>query len=641
MIAQDLQQRIDAYRGNPQMLEQRFQQSQQLIDLLALQKIKSEKEAAARAMQMQMAQAQPQTVAQQREQEVMDMTRQEVAQRIGQVGQQQMSRQQDAMKKLLGGIAATPGAQTAMTPRAMAAGGIVAFQEGGTPIDREAGLSLAERANKRLREQGGLYSGRRFYDDRLYDSRPPEASEEELALIEALREQQRTIRAAQETEPDERERLRVARERMRFGPLSPLRERMQAGLPLDVGQDVRRAPPEEVQQPGLTPEQRERLGAMARGPLRAPAAPAAGLASLPTDPREEEALRFPEGRAAGAPGGGPAAGIAAALNAPQVQRPQLAPRPQSLEQGLGGLGQVATPANQPFTNALQQRVLGELGTDLEAAAESRRAKAAAAMGYTPEERKKLDSYIEELERMDRERFSPEAQRKRALEDFIAGAARSTSSIGSLGTGAAAVSAGERTMSEEMRKALQERLSKRETMIERDRALREKAFGAGEKGYEEASRRVGAAMQAGATLQNMEQSAVDAAAKRANDLAVAGINRDSAERVAQFQAEVQLEIAKATRDNTLEVKRQSLMQQIDRAEDRSLSDLYRSPEGQALTALLKQQGEPVGLNKTQKAELERLQGVMSGGEQRVRREAEIQRQSLMGTGGFSLQGVRKE
>ena len=57
-INQDFQNRVDAYKGNPEALTQRYQQNQQLIDLLALQKIKSEKEAAVRQMQMQMSQQQ-------------------------------------------------------------------------------------------------------------------------------------------------------------------------------------------------------------------------------------------------------------------------------------------------------------------------------------------------------------------------------------------------------------------------------------------------------------------------------------------------------------------------------------------------------------------------------------------------------
>ena len=39
--------RVAAYRGNPAPLQQRYQMSQDLLDLLALQKIKSEKDAAA------------------------------------------------------------------------------------------------------------------------------------------------------------------------------------------------------------------------------------------------------------------------------------------------------------------------------------------------------------------------------------------------------------------------------------------------------------------------------------------------------------------------------------------------------------------------------------------------------------------
>jgi predicted GIY-YIG superfamily endonuclease len=53
-IDQQIQQRVDAYRDNPQQLMQRYQQNQELIDLLAMQKLKSEKDAAAREIQMQM-----------------------------------------------------------------------------------------------------------------------------------------------------------------------------------------------------------------------------------------------------------------------------------------------------------------------------------------------------------------------------------------------------------------------------------------------------------------------------------------------------------------------------------------------------------------------------------------------------------
>lgn len=135
MIDNEIQSRMDAFRGNPQALMQRYAQSQQLLDLLALQKLKSEKEAAARQMQMQAGQGQMPTVAQQREQELMGMAKQEVAQRVGQVAQQQAKQQQENLQRAAQtGIAQAP-APNMMPAQAMASGGIVAFADGGGTSD--------------------------------------------------------------------------------------------------------------------------------------------------------------------------------------------------------------------------------------------------------------------------------------------------------------------------------------------------------------------------------------------------------------------------------------------------------------------------------------------------------------------------
>jgi len=154
MIDQEVAARVAAYKGNPQALQQKYAASQQLIDLLALQKIKSAQEAAAREMQMQLAQQQAangesnMTVAQQREKEVMDMTKQELVQQRGALAQQQQVDQKEAMQKLMGGIASAQGASTAMQPQAMAAGGIVAFKTGDEVEDpkrkRKEGESLSD-----------------------------------------------------------------------------------------------------------------------------------------------------------------------------------------------------------------------------------------------------------------------------------------------------------------------------------------------------------------------------------------------------------------------------------------------------------------------------------------------------------------
>lgn len=123
-IDADVQERMNAYRGNPQALMQRYAQSQQLVDLLALQKLKSDKEAAARQMQMQMGQGGLPTIAQQREQEVMDMTKQEVAQRVGGVGRQQAQQQQQNLQQAMqGGIAQAPSPNIAQFKE----GGIIGY----------------------------------------------------------------------------------------------------------------------------------------------------------------------------------------------------------------------------------------------------------------------------------------------------------------------------------------------------------------------------------------------------------------------------------------------------------------------------------------------------------------------------------
>ena len=141
-IDQEVQAKMDAYRGNPNALAQKYSQNQQLIDLLALQKLKSEKESAAREMQMKMGGQQMPTIADAREQEVLDLTKQELAQQSTGAMQQQQRQKQQAAKQLveqtaqggmppMQGVASLPAPNIA--PKAMATGGIVAFQAGGMP----------------------------------------------------------------------------------------------------------------------------------------------------------------------------------------------------------------------------------------------------------------------------------------------------------------------------------------------------------------------------------------------------------------------------------------------------------------------------------------------------------------------------
>ena len=123
-------QRMDAYRGNPEKLKQRYGQNKELLDLLALQKLTSEKKAAAADMQLK-AQQDPNTIAQQREQEALGLIKQEMSGTLGELagrtagtlGQKQkmqqknMQRMAQAASKPPSGIAGLPGLMGKPTPR--------------------------------------------------------------------------------------------------------------------------------------------------------------------------------------------------------------------------------------------------------------------------------------------------------------------------------------------------------------------------------------------------------------------------------------------------------------------------------------------------------------------------------------------
>ena len=171
-----VEQRMDAYRGNPQQLQKRYGQNKELLDLMALQKLKKEKEDTARDMQLKAGQN-PDTIAQQREKEVLELVKNETSGSLGELTgrtaetlNQKARSQKQGMNKLMkraakppAGIAGLMGAQPPQTrppmppqaqglpnarmaqaaaqggPRRMANGGIVGFQSGeevGSPFGR-------------------------------------------------------------------------------------------------------------------------------------------------------------------------------------------------------------------------------------------------------------------------------------------------------------------------------------------------------------------------------------------------------------------------------------------------------------------------------------------------------------------------
>lgn len=124
----------EAYSGNPQALKNRYAESKKLVELIALQSIKSELDEKKNSIAMLM-NTNPATIKQQREQEIFGRTAQDVAQQIGGVLQTAQNQKQMAQRRPapqgLGALMPQQG-QRPQQPqtRMMQAGGIVAFQEG-------------------------------------------------------------------------------------------------------------------------------------------------------------------------------------------------------------------------------------------------------------------------------------------------------------------------------------------------------------------------------------------------------------------------------------------------------------------------------------------------------------------------------
>ena len=90
---------MDAFRGREGQLNQRYNMSKNLIDLLALQKLKNEQDSKAREIQLSM-QQDPATVKRQMEDEMLERSKQEVVkQTAGLLGQAQKQKQQNMQRQ--------------------------------------------------------------------------------------------------------------------------------------------------------------------------------------------------------------------------------------------------------------------------------------------------------------------------------------------------------------------------------------------------------------------------------------------------------------------------------------------------------------------------------------------------------------
>jgi len=154
-----VEQTANAYMGNPKALQQKYAQTKDIFDLIALNTINEKVSAASREMRLRAgAEGKPPTLYERAESQAVDNTKKEMIDEQAGVMQNKLREQQEAQKKLMqaagapsgvgasGGIASVP-APNMQGMASMAGGGIVAFNgETGSAVDGNQGEEEARRA---------------------------------------------------------------------------------------------------------------------------------------------------------------------------------------------------------------------------------------------------------------------------------------------------------------------------------------------------------------------------------------------------------------------------------------------------------------------------------------------------------------
>ena len=539
-IDQGVAQRVDAYRGNPQALQQKYAVSQELVDLLALQKIKSEKEAAARQMQMQMAQQQaangePPTVAQQREKEVMDMTKQELMQQQMGLMQQQQKAQEAGMQKLAQGIASAPGAQMAAQPQMMAAGGIVAFAgpdgsqvkgEGAEKKKPDAAARAAVAEAQRTGDRNAMLSTLKKLAAAGYDvvTLVPRAFmgvAEDLANTRLGRALGVDFEFPEEAFGGDRE------------SMTPMMDKIRQ-------EEAAAAQPEasaEAEAPRQNPLRAQEAEAnIAYGPEAAPVVPAPVAAPVVPAP------------------------VAAPAPAKATVRPSSLPAQQAGPSvNLSGM-----PQEDQFSKDIKTGIQELMGKDPSAMAKASREEGLAFL-TTPGRAEAVAAQQQGLAALDAQQLDPEQIRKQKLQNFLLGAGGQGSIGRALGAGGRSAVNFERNRADEQRRRLLERNKMLRDEFDIDARDRKGAFEAGEKRFGEGSSDVRQGIASGTSMRNTDQTTaasvrntnVNAKVSLRNadqQMQTAGLDRDSRERISEMQAQVQQETAAALRANATQAER---------------------------------------------------------------------------------------
>jgi len=586
-IDQQIQQRITASGGNPQRLMQSYNQKKELLDLLALQKLKSDKEAAMRNMQMQM-QQNPQTVKQQREAELMQMTKDELAAQVGKTMQQQQIKSQNNLKRVANqGIATAPAPNMAQ----MARGGIVGFA--GPQGSQVQGAQGRLTPMLRRPSTGSIY-------DSLDAEAIGELTEKELkelgitsrASFEALPE-----RTKKELLQKINDRRALARAGTEVGNLPAAAYDTIVGLPAAALENTTEAirtsrlgrvlglsePGEEPEYVGSSPAQARlnqtrgenmpvsedtllsqlespdaQIAAGATPTMRGPTAAQVRQNQRPPVPTEDETDYLDDGVTTVPIGESEGVARLEERVADQTEQPSgiasiVAPVVPSTkrEDIVQSTGQ--RPADDAFRTSMRDAVTSQIGRDPLAEAQAMRDEAAKYKMFSPEERAGLEGIIAERKALEERRMDPKRLAKERLQSFLLGAQGSNLGSTFRTAGLARESARGRQETAEAQ-LMQARQQKIEDLINKSRDIRSDVFEAGKPAFEAGEKARTSGITAGTGM-----SDTDLAAQAKAEATASAERRDFAtitsnENIASAKIKSQTEIADAQNETQREANR---------------------------------------------------------------------------------------
>jgi hypothetical protein len=528
--------RVSAYQGNTKPLEQRYAMTQDLLDLLALQKIKSQKDAAARQMQLQAAQQSAEggqanmTVAEQRAQEVDQLTKNELAQQRGDTAQKQTGDQQAMMQKMMGGVASAPGAAMAAQPKMFASGGIIGY----------AG------------PEGSVVGG-----DTMGTASP---EQQELA--------------SQASEMAINERNMASSERQKAKLVAELEQKLafltNAGSPKAAGV---RAQLEAVKASGATP--------LPKAPP-APARPASVSEAQATAAAGPQAAVPP---AAKLP---PANVVAAAQGAPKPPAPSgIAGLPGAA--GPAGPGAAppagAAPAVPDFADRTKKAAIASAELDNMAQGREEEARVEKRMALTPEQRGVYEQGIGGLQKFYNEQYDPERQRREGITRALIGAGGRR-----YGEFAGAATAGMAYDDQQRAAKLKEfgDVQKARTgLIDIDRANVKSGIDAGAAVAKEGAATKRQGLASSGSIYNTDVSSEDKARDRATTVSEGALNR----KIEEAKVKAQQAATAAQQLASGDAKLMSYLNTIDINRDRVIQAIQKQFEPQKAMLSMQPQTDP--------------------------------------------------